>query len=84
MHRSIIIRSRHSTKLKFTIVAALRLAFFINDHRTDRLKSINIGDIIRFHTIQPVHSEKFLDFLDGTDCSSFLTLDLLLILIQNK
>ena len=83
-HAAIIVSALDAFYLKLSVIIPLWSAVLIDDHRTDRLKSIRVGDIIRFHPRDPVDFQERRDLLHRSDRPALLALQALFILCQNK
>ena len=73
-HRSIIIRSGHTANAEFAVVIFLRTPILKYYHGTDCLKSIDIGNIVRFDAVQSAHTKQFLNLFHRTKCPRTLSL----------
>ena len=84
LHTRIIIGPLHRLDPEFPIVCALGFSFFVDNHRSDRLKPADVRNIISFN---PVQSRKFQpsgDFLHRSGRARLFSLDTFPVLIQNN
>lgn len=51
-HAGIVIRSCYRFDFEFSVIAALGLSLFINDHRADIFKAADVGNIERLHPVE--------------------------------
>ena len=86
MHGSVIVRSRHRAQLELPVIAAAGFALVVDDHGSDRLEAVGIGDIVRLQPLYllPGQREQICQFLDSSDRAPLLTLDLFPILGQHN
>ena len=80
----IIIWPIHRFNLKFSVIAALRFPFFKHHHRSNRLETADIRDVIGFHAADMGHSQKLRDLFYRADGPAFFPLNALPILVQNN
>ena len=79
-HAGIIIWSLHPFDLEFAVIAALRLALFVNYHGANGLKSTDIGNIVSFHPHHIFQAQPFLHFVNSTDRTAFFSFNPLSVL----
>ena len=74
-HAGVIVRSLHPFDLEFSVIAALRLALFVNHHGTNGLKPTDIGYIVGLHTHNILKPQPVLNLLHSPDRTPFFALD---------
>ena len=79
-HRSVVVRSLNRPDTKFAVIIAFRTSIFVDNHRTDRLKTADIGNIVGFYPLDSRKPDPRSNLIHRPDRPELLALDLLLIL----
>ena len=62
-HGAVVVGTGDRPQLEFPVIAAQGLALLEDHHGTHRLKTVDIGDIVGLHSLDPVHVQKIRDLL---------------------
>ena len=83
-HASVVIRTFNSFDLEFPVVIPLGLSSLINNHGSDRLKSIRIRDIICLHAADIRNPDQFFNLPDCSDGPSLFSFQTFSVFTENQ
>ena len=72
LHAGVIIRSGHTANAEFAVIASFRLTFLVDHHGTNIFKTVGIGNVKRFHSLDKGQIQNLRNLLHRPNGTAFL------------